>query len=70
MRLVCYFCGKSVSSEVSPETVVRAVLVCPECIEAGKIQVLEKKPNSSSEQQVGPEIVIHLKGASPRWSKS
>ena len=43
MRLRCYFCGKSVSSEVPEETVVRAILVCPECIEKGKIQVPEPR---------------------------
>lgn len=32
MRLHCWFCGKSVSTEVSEETIVRAALVCPECI--------------------------------------
>jgi hypothetical protein len=36
MRLRCYGCGKTVSSEVSDATVVRAVLWCPECIEAYK----------------------------------
>jgi hypothetical protein len=39
MRLYCTFCGKSVSSEVHEDTVVRAALVCPECIEAGEIVV-------------------------------
>ena len=39
MRLCCYFCGKSVSSEVPDTTVIRAVLVCPECIEAEKIKI-------------------------------
>lgn len=33
MRLRCYECQKSVSSEVPEETVVRAWMVCPECIE-------------------------------------
>lgn len=32
MRLRCFRCGKSVSTEVDDETVVRACLVCPECI--------------------------------------
>jgi hypothetical protein len=41
MRLTCYFCGKSVSTEVPDETNVRALLVCPECIESGKVCVLE-----------------------------
>jgi hypothetical protein len=30
-----------VSNEVPEETVVRALLVCPECIEAGKVHILE-----------------------------
>jgi len=37
MRLYCWFCHKSVSNEVPDETVLRAVVVCPECIEAKKI---------------------------------
>lgn len=41
MRLRCYFCGKSVSTEVDDETIVRAILVCPECIEAGKMVIPE-----------------------------
>ena len=45
MRLTCYFCGKSVSSEVPTNTTVRALLVCPECIEAGKIEILEPPGN-------------------------
>lgn len=44
MRLRCYFCGKSVSTEVDDETVVRAILVCPECVEAGRIRIPEPDP--------------------------
>lgn len=33
MRLACFSCGKSVSTEVADETIVRAVLTCPECYE-------------------------------------
>jgi len=33
MRLVCFHCGKAVSTEVPDDTVVRAALECPECIE-------------------------------------
>jgi len=47
MRLQCYFCGRSVSNEVPQDTVVRALLVCPECIEAGieagKVQVVPER---------------------------
>ena len=32
MRLHCTECGKSVSSEVPDDTVVRAILTCPECV--------------------------------------
>ena len=39
MRLCCYFCGKWASNEVPEETVVRGVVVCPECIEAGRVKI-------------------------------
>ena len=32
MRLICFFCGKSVSTVVPADTIVRAVCVCPECV--------------------------------------
>lgn len=32
MRLRCAHCGKSVSTEVPDKTVIRAWIVCPECI--------------------------------------
>ena len=32
MRLFCFGCGKSVSTEVPDETILRACCVCPECI--------------------------------------
>jgi len=37
MRYPCYFCGKSVTSELPDESVIRALLICPECIEAKRI---------------------------------
>lgn len=49
MRLYCYFCGKSVSTDVPRETVVRALLVCPECIEDGRVTV----PNKEEAQKAG-----------------
>lgn len=33
MRLRCYNCTKSVSNEVPDDTTVRALILCPECIE-------------------------------------
>ncbi|HEY6415293.1 MAG TPA: hypothetical protein VIX41_03615 [Acidimicrobiales bacterium] len=41
MRIYCYFCGTSVSTEVPEETILRAVAVCPECIEAERILIPE-----------------------------
>lgn len=37
MRYICYTCKKSVSSELPNDSVIRAVLICPECIEKGEI---------------------------------
>ena len=33
MRVLCYFCGKSVTSELPDDSVIRATLICPECLE-------------------------------------
>lgn len=33
MRLTCTSCGKSVSTEVPEDTIVRAALECPECLQ-------------------------------------
>jgi DNA-directed RNA polymerase subunit RPC12/RpoP len=41
MRYPCSFCGKSVSSELPDDAVLRAILVCPECIEAKRILIPE-----------------------------
>lgn len=38
VRLRCYGCSKTVSTEVSDATLFRCVAYCPECIEAGKDQ--------------------------------
>jgi thiamine monophosphate kinase len=35
MRLKCHYCGEAVSGEVPEETVVRAISICPACIEDG-----------------------------------
>jgi len=48
MRLYCYFCGKSVTSVLHPDTVVRAILVCPECIEAKKVIIPEDEDGAGS----------------------
>lgn len=53
MRLRCGKCGKSVSNEVPDDTIVRAWLECPECIEdEGEDVALETvaaKPEASAE---------------------
>lgn len=41
MRLFCNTCYKCVSNEVPDETAIRAALVCPECIAAGKVKFPE-----------------------------
>ena len=47
MRYPCYICGKSVTSELPDDSTIRALLVCPECIEQGRVRfpfdVLEEK---------------------------
>ena len=41
MRYVCHFCGKSVTSDLPADAVIRALLVCPECLEAKRIIIPE-----------------------------
>lgn len=33
MKLFCWYCHKSVSTELPDDTLFRAIAVCPECIE-------------------------------------
>ena len=47
VRYHCHFCGKSVTSELPDDAVVRAILVCPECIEAKRILFPEDEEISS-----------------------
>lgn len=37
MRYSCWTCHKSVTSELPDDSVIRAVLICPECIEQKKV---------------------------------
>ena len=53
MRYYCYICGKSVTSEIPENLVIRAVLVCPECIEQGKISILEHDNSSPDPERAG-----------------
>ena len=45
MKLFCIECGKPVSNELPEETIVRAVCICPECIEK----------QSAAEQPLAPD---------------
>jgi len=46
MRYHCHFCAKSVTTELPNDSVIRAILVCPECIEARRIVIPE--PNEDA----------------------
>lgn len=37
MKFLCWCCRKPVSSDVLESVTIRAVLICPECIEEGKV---------------------------------
>lgn len=37
MRYYCHFCHKSVTSELPDDSIIRAILICPECLEEGKL---------------------------------
>jgi hypothetical protein len=41
MRYHCNFCGKSVTSELPDAAVIRATLICPECLERADPHTLE-----------------------------
>ena len=47
MRGGCWFCQKSVTSELPEDAVIRALLVCPECIEKKRIVF----PDDDAEQE-------------------
>lgn len=41
MRIHCFCCGKSVSTEVPEETILRAVAYCPECLSGADPKMFE-----------------------------
>ncbi len=43
MRLHCSKCGKTVSTDVADETIVRAWIECPECIQEGVSMEAEER---------------------------
>jgi DNA-directed RNA polymerase subunit RPC12/RpoP len=48
MRYTCYFCGKPVTSELPEAAVIRALLVCPECIDAKRVIIPEHEGKRES----------------------
>ncbi len=44
MRYHCGCCGKSVSSELPNDSIIRAFLVCPECLSAERVLFRELPP--------------------------
>jgi DNA-directed RNA polymerase subunit RPC12/RpoP len=53
MRYHCFFCQKSVTSELPDEAVIRAVLVCPECIQRGEITFRYEEETRSPKEKAG-----------------
>lgn len=51
MRLFCFDCGKSVSSEIPDDVIIRAIATCPECIEKNK----DKSPSTVEPKDFGPK---------------
>lgn len=50
MRYHCWFCGKSVTSELPLDAVIRALLVCPECIDADRITFPDEEHRPTVEE--------------------
>lgn len=42
MRYRCHTCGQSCTNDLPSDTVVRACITCPECIEANRVVFYEK----------------------------
>lgn len=57
MRYHCYGCGKSVTSELPEDSVIRAVLACPECIEANEDLV-----ESLTKQNAYKDVLLKAQG--------
>lgn len=60
MRLFCYFCSVTVSTEVPEDTLVRALLVCPECIQKGEILLPDRVVKKALES------IVHKRKVKPQ----
>ena len=50
MRYHCHMCGESVTSELPEDAVIRAALICPECLQNGSQQKLDEAFKSIEEK--------------------
>lgn len=64
MRIHCISCGKSVSTEVDDETIIRAIVTCPECYEKEHAVEEEDRMLKWFKFEHLPE---HLKGVSAQF---
>jgi len=56
MRLQCWYCHKSVSSDLPSDAVVRAICVCPECLN------IHDKEESMDECPTCKKMTVRAKG--------
>jgi len=59
VRFHCYGCGKSVTSELPDGSVLRAIAICPECLEGGVVSFREAEETDAS-------YAARMKDAAPK----
>lgn len=61
MRLLCWECRKSVSTEIPEDTIIRATLVCPECFQdlCDKLRDEAKQEIEDSQSNEKPQMLPH-----------
>ena len=57
MKIKCLNCGKTVSSPIPEETVVRASIICPECLEKEEQKIIAIKNLLKRIRQSDPQAV-------------
>lgn len=62
MRIRCLKCSKSVSTEVPEETVVRAAVECPECLEKAEDPAELRRQLNDLERATNSMIHSHDQG--------
>lgn len=43
MKIYCWYCHKPVSNELPEDSIIRAISICPECIEHEKDKKIQRK---------------------------